>query len=371
MITIRALRKEFIVTDGKVAAIKRLDLDVEEGEFFVIVGASGSGKTTLLRCVAGLETPNGGAISIADRTVFGDDPPVWVPPQDRNFGMVFQSYAVWPHLTVFDNVALPLREGAQKIPRQQVDERVRDALHMVQLDEQTDRPSTLLSGGQQQRVALARAIAVNPKVLLMDEPLSNLDARLREDVRGRIRDLAKQLGATVLYVTHDQVEAMAMADKIALMSLGELLQYGSPMDLYRSPNCAEVAEFFGSVNWLPGRRVEAGLVETRIGRFRTSGDAGASTDVFVGFRPECIQYAEPATDKGDNTFEARLTSSVFLGDQFVYDATAGDVPLTGKSRTVPTTHGDTLSLRVMPDEVMVFAADEKNTAFVNSVGKQA
>ena len=369
MITIRELRKEFIVTDGKVAAIKRLDLDVEEGEFFVIVGASGSGKTPLLRCVAGLETPNGGEIRIAERTVFGDDPPVWVPPQDRNFGMVFQSYAVWPHLTVFDNVALPLREGAQKIPRQQVDQRVRNALHMVQLDEQTDRPSTLLSGGQQQRVALARAIAVNPKVLLMDEPLSNLDARLREDVRGRIRDLAKQLGATVLYVTHDQVEAMAMADKIALMSLGELLQYGAPMDLYRHPNCAEVAEFFGSVNWLPGRRVEADLVETGIGRFRTSRDTGASTEVFVGFRPECIQYAEPAADKQDNTFEARLTSSVFLGDQFVYDATADDTPLTGKSRAVPATHGDSLLLHIPPSDVMVFPADEKNTAFVNSVEK--
>ena len=370
MITIRELRKEFIVTNGKVAALKRLDLDVDEGEFFVIVGASGSGKTTLLRCVAGLETPNGGEIRIADRTVFGDDPPVWVPPQDRNFGMVFQSYAVWPHLTVFDNVALPLREGAQKIPRQQVDDRVRNALHMVQLDEQTDRPSTLLSGGQQQRVALARAIAVNPRVLLMDEPLSNLDARLREDVRGRIRDLAKQLGATVLYVTHDQIEAMAMADKIALMSLGELLQYGSPTDLYRSPNCTEVAEFFGSVNWLPGRRVEANLVETRIGRFRPSSDAGPGTDVFVGFRPECIQYAEPSEDKGDNTFEARLTSSIFLGDQFVYDATAGDIPLTGKSRAVPTTQGGMLSLRVASEDVMVFAADEKNTAFVDSVGKQ-
>ena len=369
MISIRALRKEFIVTDGKVAAIKRLDLDVSEGEFFVIVGASGSGKTTLLRCVAGLETPNSGEIRIDNRTVFGDEPPVWVPPQDRNFGMVFQSYAVWPHLTVFDNVALPLREGAQKIPREKVDDRVREALHMVQLDEQTDRPSTLLSGGQQQRVALARAIAVNSKVLLMDEPLSNLDARLREDVRGRIRDLAKQLGATVLYVTHDQVEAMAMADKIALMSLGELLQYGAPMDLYRSPNCAEVAEFFGSVNWLPGRRVEADLVETGIGRFRTSRDTGASTEVFVGFRPECIQYAEPAADQGDNTIEARLTSSVFLGDQFVYDATAGDTPLTGKSRAVPTTHGDSLLLHVPPGDVMVFPADEKNTAFVNSVEK--
>ncbi len=367
MITIRELRKEFIVTDGKVAAIKRLDLDVDEGEFFVIVGASGSGKTTLLRCVAGLETPNGGEIRIADRTVFGDDPPVWVPPQDRNFGMVFQSYAVWPHLTVYDNVALPLREGAQKIPRDQIDHRVREALHMVQLDEQTSRPSTLLSGGQQQRVALARAIAVNPNVLLMDEPLSNLDARLREDVRGRIRDLAKQLGATVLYVTHDQVEAMAMADKIALMSLGELLQYGAPMELYRNPNCAEVAEFFGSVNWLPGRRVDADMVETGIGRFRISGEADASGDVLVGFRPECIEFAGAAGETAENAFGARLTSSIFLGDQFVYDATANDARLTGKSRAVPTTHGDALMLRVPPGEVMVFPADEKNTAFVNSV----
>lgn len=368
MITIRELRKEFIVTDGKVAAIKRLDLDVDEGEFFVIVGASGSGKTTLLRCVAGLETPNGGEIRIADRTVFGDDPPVWVPPQDRNFGMVFQSYAVWPHLTVFDNVALPLREGAQKIPRQQVHQRVREALHMVQLDEQTDRPSTLLSGGQQQRVALARAIAVNPNVLLMDEPLSNLDARLREDVRGRIRDLAKQLGATVLYVTHDQVEAMAMADKIALMSLGELLQYGAPMELYRNPDCTEVAEFFGSVNWLPGRRVEDNVVETKIGRFRISGAGDPSGEVLVGFRPESIQFADPSDETGDNTFESRLLSSVFLGDQFVYEVTANDLPLTGKSRTVPATQGEALLLRVPPGAVMLFAADEKNTAFLSSTG---
>ena len=247
MITIRELRKEFIVTDGKVAAIKLLDLDVDEGEFFVIVGASGSGKTTLLRCVAGLETPNGGEIRIADRTVFGDDPPVWVPPQDRNFGMVFQSYAVWPHLTVYDNVALPLREGAQKIPRQQVDHRVREALHMVQLDEQTDRPAPLLSGGQQQRVALARAIAVNPSVLLMDEPLSNLD--------------------------------------------------------------------------------------------------DPSGEVLVGFRPECIEFAEPSDETAENTFGSRLTSSVFLGDQFVYDVTAHDLRLTGKSRAVPTPWRETSAAR--------------------------
>ncbi len=367
MITIRELRKEFVVADGKVAALKRLDLDVAEGEFFVIVGASGSGKTTLLRCVAGLETPDGGKIDIAGRVVFGDNPPVWVPPQDRNFGMVFQSYAVWPHLTVFDNVALPLREGAHKIPRQQVRDRVLEALHMVQLHAQTARPSTLLSGGQQQRVALARAIAVNPKVLLMDEPLSNLDARLREEVRGRIRDLAKQLGATVLYVTHDQVEAMAMADKIALMSLGELLQYGAPMDLYRTPNCAEVAEFFGSVNWLRGRRAGDDTVETGIGRFRITGDAGPEGEVWVGFRPESIGFAEASDDGTDNTFRAQLKSSVFLGDQFVYDVTTEDTQITGKSRFVPTADGDALRLRVPRDDVMVFAADERNTAFVNAV----
>ena len=153
MISIRNLCKDFLVSDGKVAALKSLDLEVDEGEFFVIVGASGSGKTTLLRCVAGLETPDKGEIRIAGRSVFRDNPYVWVAPQERNFGMVFQSYAVWPHLTVYENVALPLREGAQKIPRGEVKSRVLEALRMVQLDEQKDRSATLLSGGQQQRVA--------------------------------------------------------------------------------------------------------------------------------------------------------------------------------------------------------------------------
>ena len=365
MISIRELRKEFMVADGRVAALKRLDLEVAEGEFFVIVGASGSGKTTLLRCVAGLETPDGGEIRVDDRTVFGEA--LWVPPQDRNFGMVFQSYAVWPHLTVFDNVALPLREGARKIPRRQVRDRVREALRMVQLDQQADRPSTLLSGGQQQRVALARAIAVNPRVLLMDEPLSNLDARLREDVRGRIRELAKQLGATVLYVTHDQVEAMAMADRIALLSLGDLLQYGAPMDLYRNPECAEVAEFFGSVNWLPGRRVDHRVVETGIGRFEVSGGAVPGRDVLIGFRPESMAPAAPSDPQTANTFEARLVSSVFLGDQFVYEVTAGNERLTGKSRTAPATDGERLHLHVPPGNVMVFPADDRNTASASPV----
>jgi iron(III) transport system ATP-binding protein len=358
MISIRKLCKEFIVTNGTVAALKSLDLEVSEGDFFVIVGASGSGKTTLLRCVAGLESPDKGEIRIAGKTVFCDAPPTWVSPQERRFGMVFQSYAVWPHLTVFENVALPLREGAQKIPRREVNQRVQEALRMVQLDEQKDRSSTLLSGGQQQRVALARAIAVNPRVLLMDEPLSNLDARLREEVRGKIRELAKQLGATVLYVTHDQVEAMAMADKIAVMSFGRLLQYGESMELYREPNCPEVADFFGAVNWLSGKRVAANFVETGIGGFEVCVRGELGAEVLVGFRPECLEIADHANVAGQNCIAATLRSSTFLGDQFVYEAVIQDQVLVGKSRILPTRGDRQLQLIVRPADLMVFPRSE-------------
>jgi iron(III) transport system ATP-binding protein len=358
MISIRRLCKEFTVTSGKVAALKTLELEVAEGDFFVIVGASGSGKTTLLRCVAGLETPDAGEIRIASRPVFSDKPPTWIPPQERNFGMVFQSYAVWPHLTVFENVALPLREGAQKIPRNQVNGRVLEALRMVQLDEQKDRSATLLSGGQQQRVALARAIAVNPRVLLMDEPLSNLDARLREEVRGKIRGLAKQLGATVLYVTHDQIEAMAMADKIALMSYGKLLQFGEPMELYRRPNCSEVADFFGSVNWLAGTLVGPKLVETKIGRLEVCVHGGSGPEVLVGFRPESLQIVDPGNVSRQNAFDAVLRSRIFLGDQFIYEAVVKNQLLVGKSRLVSTRGDGKLQLFVEPSEIMVFAHSE-------------
>ena len=368
MISISQLQKEFVVSDGIVAALSHLDLEVDRGEFFVIVGASGSGKTTLLRSVAGLETPDSGAITIDGRTVFSHRPPVWVPPQDRGFGMVFQSYAVWPHLTVFDNVALPLREGAQKIPRREVRARVEQALAMVQLEEQIDRPSTLLSGGQQQRVALARAIAVNPSVLLMDEPLSNLDARLREEVRGKIRDLAKQLQATVLYVTHDQIEAMAIADKIAMMSFGKLLQYGSPLDLYNSPNCPEVAEFFGTVNWLQGERDTAGsnVVKTKIGSFAVAPEDAKEKDVWLGFRPEHMGFSEEIFSQKPNHLRADLKNTIFLGDQYTFDANVDGSDLVGKSRIAPKLQEDKLHVVVNPDDIMVFPANDQNTKFIET-----
>ncbi len=361
MISIRSLQKRFEVSDGVVAAIKSLDLDIAEGELFVIVGASGSGKTTLLRCIAGLEAPNGGVIRIGEQTVTSDNPPVWVPPQQRKLGMVFQSYAVWPHLTVSQNIALPLAEGSQRVARGEVAQRVKQALRLVQLEEQADRSATLLSGGQQQRVALARAVAVNSRLLLMDEPLSNLDARLREEVRGKIRELAKQLGSTVLYVTHDQVEAMAIADKIALMQAGELLQVGAPYEIYHKPNSADVAEFFGSVNWFDGQIVETGIAASPLGKLRIEGSQKSGEKILLGFRPECLQFARGAA-KGipnggnANAFEARIQSSTFLGDQFIFTAVAGDRQIIGKNRAVPRHVDGGVTLKVAPADIMVFPA---------------
>lgn len=360
MISIRRLTKQFTVSAGKVLALKGLDLHIAEGEFFVIVGASGSGKTTLLRCVAGLETPDHGEICIAGRMVSSDNPPSWIPSQERKLGMVFQSYAVWPHLTVYENVALPLAEGAQRIARREVSNRVHEALRLVQLEEFADRSATLLSGGQQQRVALARAIAVNPKILLMDEPLSNLDARLREEVRGKIRELAKQLGSTVLYVTHDQVEAMAIADRIALMQSGELLQIGPPMELYHKPSRAEVAEFFGSVNWLKGKIVQSSLAETPIGRLRIRGAANPGDEVLLGFRPESLTIVEGHASMDCNVLKGTLRSSTFLGDQFIYCVEVLEKPLVGKGRSIPVNNKDGLiSLYVDAADIMVFPAGQK------------
>jgi ABC-type Fe3+/spermidine/putrescine transport system ATPase subunit len=354
MISIRRLQKRFNVSDGVVAAIRSLDLEITEGELFVIVGASGSGKTTLLRCIAGLETPDAGDIRIAGKIVSSDNPPTWIPPQQRKLGMVFQSYAVWPHLTVCENVALPLAEGSQRIPRREVANRVQEALRLVQLEEQADRPATLLSGGQQQRVALARAVAVNSRILLMDEPLSNLDARLREEVRGKIRELAKQLGSTVLYVTHDQVEAMAIADKIALMQAGSLLQVGAPLEIYHKPSCADVAEFFGSVNWLDGQIVEPGVADSPIGKLRVESSSKVGEKVLLGFRPECLSLSDSGAQADGNCFRAKIGSCTFLGDQFIYTAIVNEQHLFGKNRTIPQSADGTAICRVSACDIMVF-----------------
>jgi iron(III) transport system ATP-binding protein len=314
VISIAGLRKNFQSGDQNIAALRGIDLEVAKGEFFVLLGPSGSGKTTLLRSVAGLEKPEGGEITLNGKTVYSSRARVFAPPEERQIGMVFQSYAIWPHLTVGENISLVLTHGRFRLPKHEAAERIRQSLALVQLEDFDNRPARLLSGGQQQRVALARALAVNPALLLMDEPLSNLDARLREEVRASIKKLAVRLGITVMYVTHDQVEAMVVADRIAVMAQGEILQIGNPFDLYRRPANSLVAEFFGSINWIRGTMLGDGCVETEIGSLVTDGGRRLNGPVVVGIRPEDVKL-NGTFPEAENRLEGRVTSSTFLGDQ--------------------------------------------------------
>jgi iron(III) transport system ATP-binding protein len=318
MIRIARLNKSFSSKGGAVQALKDIDLSVDAGEFFVLLGPSGSGKTTLLRCVAGLERPDSGEITLGARVAFSSERRLFIPAEEREIGMVFQSYAIWPHLTVFDNVALPLTQGRRKYRKSEVRERVIEALRLVELEDYADRPAPLLSGGQQQRVALARALAVNPQLLLMDEPLSNLDARLREEVRVKLKALARGLGITVLYVTHDQVEAMVLADRIGVMAQGRILQSGAPGELYRAPVNPRVAEFFGAMNWLGGEVVEGGRVRTEIGTFELNSHIQLAGRVVLGVRPEDVRIG-PSPTHDANEISGEIRSAAFLGDQLSYE----------------------------------------------------
>jgi iron(III) transport system ATP-binding protein len=355
VIRIHSLTKIFKTGGDAVRAVDGVDLQVEEKEFFVLLGLSGSGKTTLLRCVAGLEKPEAGEITLGERTVNSPQRGIFVAPEDRGLGMVFQSYAVWPHMTVFDNVAFPLANGRRKPPRASIRERVMGALELVQLAGLADRPVPFLSGGQQQRVALARALAVEPKVLLMDEPLSNLDARLREEVRDEIRGLAKKLGITVLYVTHDQVEAMALADRIAVMSGGRILQIGGPQDLYDFPLNRTVGAFLGSMNEFEGRIQNDGCVKIDLGAVQCVVPDGPGMAVVVAIRPEDILLSRKASGL-PNEFSARLVSSLFLGDITVYHLEGGGKTMRGKttSNDLRLEAGAEVYVRFPADKVKIF-----------------
>ncbi len=299
MISLAGLRKDFQTGDQAVAALRGIDLEVGKGEFFVLLGPSGSGKTTLLRSVAGLEKPDAGEIILNGKTVYSSSRRISAPPEEREIGMVFQSYAIWPHLTVAENIGLVLTHGRARLPKNQAAERIRRCLALVQLENFDNRPARLLSGGQQQRVALARALAVNPALLLMDEPLSNLDARLREEVRTNIKKLTGQLGITVLYVTHDQVEA------------------------------ALVAEFFGSINWIRGKMLDGQRVESEIGPLVTETSRRYDGAVVVGIRPEDVKL-DDAFNGVENRLDGNVVSSNFLGDQVIAEVKIKDKILVAK-----------------------------------------
>jgi len=239
---------------GRLNAVNDISIDVEKGDIVALLGPSGCGKTTTLRCVAGLEKPDDGEIIINGKTVFSRN--VFIPPEKRGVGMVFQSYALWPHMNVFDNVAYPLK--LRRYTRPEIRKRVLKALELVGLREMEYKFPSQLSGGQQQRVALARAIVYEPQLILLDEPLSNLDAKLREKVRGELKYLLKKIGLTALYVTHDQEEAFVIADRVALMDAGRIVQVGTPMEIYEKPANKFVAEFIGRANVFETNIVERG-----------------------------------------------------------------------------------------------------------------
>jgi iron(III) transport system ATP-binding protein len=300
-------------TFGDTVALDRIDLQVRAGELFFLLGPSGCGKSTLLRLVAGLHAPTTGRIFFNDRDVTS------LGTEKRNAVMCFQSYALWPHMSVRENVRFGL--DVRKLPRRQQVARVNEVLDLVQMRDLADRKPNQLSGGQQQRVALARALAVNPDCLLLDEPLSNLDAKLRHEMRAEIRRICKTAGFTTLYVTHDQKEALSVADRIAVLKDGKLMQVGTPSELYHKPAGAFVADFIGHTNLLNGRVVESNhehvRVQTEAGIVLARSNAllAASQDVTISIRPEQMQIARNGTmTPGRNRFVGKPLETTFLGE---------------------------------------------------------
>jgi len=297
---------------GKVTAVDHLDLIVRDGEILTLLGPSGCGKTTTLRCIAGFIVPDEGRIFLGEEEV------TRLPPEKRDIGFVFQNYALWPHMTVFQNLAFGLQ--LRHTPREEIRQRVREVLSLVRLSGMEDRYPRQLSGGQQQRVALARALVLRPRVLLLDEPLSNLDAKLREEMRFEIRELQRQLRITAIYVTHDQAEALVLSDRIAVLNEGRLVQLGSPEEIYQRPANKFVAGFIGLSSFIKARVVTVGadavVLETEDGvRFRAPKNGLAEgQEVVLAIRPEHVEILSAPSEVLENVFQAEVMRAAYLGN---------------------------------------------------------
>ena len=313
---------------GENHVLKDINLTIEDGDFMTLLGPSGCGKTTTLRVISGLEKPQGGTMTMDGRTIIDAANAFYEEPSKRGLNLVFQSYALWPHMTVFQNVAFGLK--IKKMPKKEIETKVMDSLKLMRIDQYRDRYPNELSGGQQQRVAIARAIASSPKLLLLDEPLSNLDARLRIDMRTELKRLHKETGTTIVYVTHDQVEAMTMSTKVALFKAGEIAQIATPLELYTNPVDLETADFVGSprINLIDAKGVYDGTelkVTSPLGSYTFSKYTLKLTeeipeskefDIVLGVRPEVVQvYSKKPAD--ESAFEATVYASQPAGSETI------------------------------------------------------
>lgn len=335
MLSVTGLYKEYPNDHGEmVKAAQNITFEVPQGKLFTLLGPSGCGKTTTLRSIAGLEKPSSGEITLEDFVIYSSQKGIFIPPHRRGIGMVFQSYAIWPHLNVYQNAAFPLEVGNKKFSKAQIKDKVSRVLEVVQLDGLESREATKLSGGQQQRLALARALVMEPKLLLLDEPLSNLDAKLRERMRFELKRLQRDLGITSIYVTHDQSEALALSHQVAVMNAGHIIQVGTPREIYEHPNSNFVADFIGSTNFVNGMVIEPDSqpdfykVHTEIGDVisysleRLSRGEG----VLLSIRPENIQVSLERPVAA-NVIEATLFTKIFLGEYLDFQLKVADIYL--------------------------------------------
>ena len=366
MIEVKGLVK--IYDDGANAGVKAVNdisFTVDEGRFYTLLGPSGCGKTTTLRCIAGLERANGGEIIVAGQKVYSAKDNTFVPAYRRPIGMVFQSYAIWPHLSVFENVAFPLRVGKQKVSNAEVKKKVTTALEQVELGGYEERMATQLSGGQQQRLALARALVREPLVLLLDEPLSNLDAKLRERMRFELRELQRRLRITTLYVTHDQIEALSMSNVIAVMNSGVIAQEGGPRDVYLAPKSKFVANFIGSTNQMAGQVLSVGVdgrgtVRTEDGELSCMILEGLKpgNNVVVVVRPESLNLHLQKPLMSANLFEAKIGAAMFLGEYLDCTVEVGkNVLQTHQRHTLEIRRGDPVWVELPAAECMALPVD--------------
>jgi iron(III) transport system ATP-binding protein len=359
VIEVEGLSKSFGANGQGIAAVAGIGFAIKPGEMATLLGPSGCGKTTTLRCLAGLERPDSGRIVIGERTMVDVKAGVFVPPQRRNLGMVFQSYAIWPHMTVLENVAYALEgRGIGKAERRRL---AMEALAMVQLAAFAERPAPRLSGGQQQRVAIARAMVGRPQALLFDEPLSNLDAKLRIEMRNELRRIQRESGLTSIYVTHDQAEALAISDLIIVMKEGRIVEGGRPVDIYRHPRHVFTAQFLGATNLIAGTLADmdaAGrlAVTTALGRILgvdPTRTLKPGDKVVVSIRPEDLSTFAAAGD-AVNTIEGRMTFAAFAGAAVEAELKCGEIRIACLlDREADLTPGRTVTLRARADACLV------------------